>query len=237
MPFINTDASSNAATVSASPSLNNLSQVTVCAWVQLTSVANAARQFVDKSVSSGGWSLFKRGTDGTVLRAQYNRTTTATIADSSSGALVVNYPMFLVGQLDLNTSGNLSVWVGKLGGPLVNVTSTIQAGSGAPNSDSGQQVIICNNSPKNQGIPGTIWSVGMWGSILSSRQLFELYQRFRPDFGCSAFFQLGANGRGDVTDLSGNGLSAVNSGLVPTSDRIPARRYPYGVYRPSRSTI
>jgi len=156
--------SSHAITIPTSTALADLSAGSIWIWQQVPNVSNSVRVLVNKSVTKGGWELFRRGTNGSILRFGRYRATTDLTIDSPASTIRINIPQFFFVSWDIATSGNCRMYAGDLLTPAAAVSPTVTLGSGAPATDAAKDILIGNGASTN-GWPGVIWSCGISGRV------------------------------------------------------------------------
>lgn len=212
MALANTDnASGNYVEIAAASSINSPTSGTFLFWVYPTSVANAARNFVGKTLVDGGYEIFKRGTNGTILRLAMDRGTTAFACDTVASTLTVDTWQFFAVVFDLATSGNNKWYRGTLTSGAADVTGTVTLGSGAQVSDAAVNLRLLANAAGSGGWPGSLATYQFFPNVLLTlAQCQSLQWRPRMVAGCTLYMQLGFNGPTVQADWSGN----LNNGTI-----------------------
>jgi hypothetical protein len=174
-------ATGNAAIITSVSAISDMSSGSLVVWAKADNTSNSTRSIVAKPVTNGGWELFKRGTDGTVLRfARYRAAGSATTIDSPSGTIRAGVPQFWFISWDTSTSGNNKMWLGTLAAPASNASPTVTLGTGASSTDVSRNVTI-GNSTGSAGWPGVIWAVGLSRSItMNAEEIRRLQDDFKP---------------------------------------------------------
>ena len=174
-------ATGNAAIVTTVAAISDMNSGSLVVWAKADNTSNSTRTVVGKPVTNGGWELFKRGTDGTVLRfAKYRAAGSATTIDSPTATIRAGVPQFWFISWDTSTSGNNKMWLGTMAAPASNASPTVTLGTGASSTDASRNISI-GNSTGSAGWPGVIWAVGLSRSItMTADEIRRLQYNFRP---------------------------------------------------------
>lgn len=238
MPLTGTDNATQGVSVPASSFLNDLGQtvsVTVCFVITTTSVSNAARNICGKVVVNGGFEIFKRAADGTMLRLSCNDVASGATVDVTSGSLIANIPTFWAvtfNKASASWAGAAAWYRGFLVGPgrLTNVTGTVSAAPTTPQADSGANLNIMGSTAGASGWPGVMSHFSIYQPGLTFGQVRDLYDDVRQYARMArGFWNLGELGSGLQPDLSGHGGVGTVTGLTFTRypdvpDRLAYRR-------------
>lgn len=204
-------------------SLDDLSSISVLAWVYPTSLVND-KAIVSKyrGTAGEGWILYMVGTSG-AIGWRRERATTDQDYVSNTGFLTADL-WNCVGVLSDTTDAK--VYYGTLTSRMAEVTySSSAGGSGILAIDASRILMIGNRdaATPNAAFPGDIALAMVWNRRLSEGELFA--QQFNPRVtsGCVLYVCCGFNGTGTQADWSGN----VNNGTV-TGATLSTRGLPIG---------
>lgn len=196
--------------IAAAASINNLTSITVIAWVNASSIATAKR-IAAKDSGGNGWLFDLTGVAG-FLNFDWTRSTLKDSTVTSSLAITAGAWYFLAATADQVAAPK--VYVGDLTTAAAEPTYlTSQFGSGTYTDDSATVLDIGNHSNNNQGFPGAIAWTGIWNRVLTLAEIES--QRIHPHItpGNVVFMTLGTNGVGTQYDWTANH----NDGTVTTA--------------------
>lgn len=209
----NTDNAANTLTIPAGAALANITAGTLLAWAYLTTTANAARSLFGKTVTGGGWSAFKRGVDGTVLRFSAERTSGNCTIDSPTATLVADTWQYIAITWDISASASCRMVVGSLSAAAHDVGATVSVGAGAPNSDAAQTLALLSDVTPGGGWPGSLAAFAVIRRVLLLRELQDAQFRDWKRLGCAGLWYPGR--QADTTlDYSGNANHGTITGLT-----------------------
>ena len=226
------DAATTHIDVGTGASITDLVSFSVLCWVYPTSVANTVRNIVGKTVLKGGWELFKRGTNGTIMRLDRGRLTTAGSVASVSGTLTVNeWQMIAVTFDDVSLALCKMYRATELSGPVdVTDAAATLIGSGAPNTDAATSLKLFTSAAPTNGWPGAIAAIGVWDRVLSAGQIADAWRRPWHQLAPVGLWLPGSEGQTGnlVIDHSGHGNHGTYSSSTSFSPfaapRAPLRR-------------
>lgn len=226
------DAATTHIDVGTGASLTNLTSFSVLCWVYPTSVANAVRSIIGKYVLKGGWELFKRGTNGTIMRLDRGRVTTAGSVASVTGTLTVNEWQMIAVTFDDATLALCKMYrATERSGPTdVTDGAATLIGSGASNTDAATSPKLFTNAVATSGWPGAIAALGVWNRVLSAGEIADAWNRPWHQLAPVGLWLPGSEGTTSdvVQDRSGNGNHGTYSSATSFSPfaapRVPLRR-------------
>lgn len=149
--------------------------------------------------------------------------TSDTIYGSSSAPLVANAINYIAVTIDINASPEVHIYHGLQSSPMLEVTyGTTTNGSGGVSSDSGTSAQLFNVFAVDSPLQGDGYALQVVSGVLP----FEAIQRWRqnptrPVLGARGAWSFGANGRGQVLDLTGNGNHGTITGAIPSGRLLP----------------
>ena len=222
----------NYVNVGSAASLDNLTAITILAWVYPTSIATNDQVIWSKTevssftayntlyLSSGG------GGDGSIY-ADTKRATTDTLVNSAGSVVSDNAWQFIGAVKDTGgASSDQKLYYGTLSAVVAEVGSytTQQVGSGTVGDDSAQSASIGNASPTSpqswSRFIGSIAWVGVWNRKLSLSEIQVQSQHPQVTSGCVGMWFLGLQGTSTHIDFSGNSNSGTVTGAT-VSDNPP----------------
>lgn len=218
--------------VGTGASITDLSAFSVLCWVYPTSVANSVRNIAGKTVTGGGWELFKRGTNGTIMRLARSRTTTSGQVDSNAGTLTVNQWQMLGFTYDPSTVGLCKAYRATETTAPADVTDAANTlvGSGSSNTDAATSLKLFASAAPTNGWPGAIAAIGVWDRILSAGEIADAWHRPWHQLAPVGLWLPGSEGQTGnlVIDHSGHGNHGTYSSSTSFSPfaapRAPLRR-------------
>lgn len=214
--FGNINGSGNYLDIAPKSSIANITggTGTIMFWVYSTTTANTLANISGKTVTGGGWEIFKRAADGTQLRLSANRATTAYSLDTLTGTLTANTWEFYAFTFDLAVSANNKIYKGTLTSGLADVTGTVTLGSGSQSTDANRNMKLLSNAAGDRGWHGSLATFQIFNRILTKGEIQA--QQFRPHVtsGNVLFMHLGFNGTATQRDWSGKGNYGTTTGLT-----------------------
>lgn len=199
-------------------SFTGLDPWTVLMWVKVTTLTNN-RYFWSKGA---GGSNNRRsvcllsGTSGDIGVVLDRATTDLNYTSSNTPFSSSSWKFLAVTFHSTNSSNNLvHIYVGSLSTLATEVTYVVRIdGSGAFASDSGESWRVGNLKAESGAIQGTIAYTQVISDELSLAQIRALQFRPRVIPNTKLFLNLGFNGTGTQTDLSGNGNNGTVTGCA-----------------------
>lgn len=215
------------ASAAASATVNNLQQITVAMWVNITTTAPAAqRNFFGKGAAANRLVGFINATTISIQRGSSGTAPTGTVTTTNLPAFVANQPVFLVFAGDFGVNAP-RIYAGNLLTPATEATSYTSAvtGSTAGHDDSADAFVFGNAGAggTTNTLPGLIYTAQVLNRV--PRDLAEIrvmQQRWTPRRGGSVLaWRLGANGAGRIIDESGTNNHGTILTAIPVSDMLP----------------
>jgi hypothetical protein len=190
--------------------------------LRASTTANAARNILSHDGNGGaghtGHELFKRGTDGSILRLTVMRATADLLLDSTTGNLVAHELAWWLFTWDLSTLANTKVFKAKYSnGRFADVTDagTTSIGSGTNGTETGSLVFLSNRAAlATAGWPGGLgWMQKFNRNITDINEANAMITALSPTWNGSVGCwvpsgRVAGSGRGFM-DLSGNQNAAV----------------------------
>ena len=196
----NVDCTSNA-------SLDNLDPGTIIWWGYWPSVANALRAQMGK-VGTQSTIIFRRAGDGTTLRFQFGRSTTAFLHDSATGMLSANAWLCVAHSWDVASGGTSSWYRGTRTTSMSSVGGTPTVGSGTHDDSGGSLTVGLYTGLNSDAV--RVATMAVFNRALSLAECNAWQFKPRVTSGCVGFWNFGYNGTNTQPDWSGN----ANNGTV-----------------------
>lgn len=208
-------------------------------WLLASDTANAVRDMFGKSLTSGGYEMFKRGVDGTIVRFTRYRTSGQVNIETASGGLVANEWAFWAVTVQDGVTANDAIYKGTVARAAANVTSGTPTETGtAPASDAAISLRLMSTVTPSSSWPGKLAPFGLFNRVLSLSEIqawqFSALDEPYPAVmgGCVGLWYPGNDGPNKVIDYSGyhnDGTitgATISRGLVLPTQNIWTRTRP-----------
>jgi len=215
-------ASSDRVQVAAATNINDLTTLTMLAWVFPTTLTGN-RCIMAKATSATAGKLFRINGTGGNIELLINRATDTQYVTNDTPLATTSKWYLVAATFDSGASPPVHMYVGDLAAVAAERTYGVQtAGSGSVDADNAINLVLGNHAGNNVAFQGRIAVAAYINRVLTLGEIKQWQFRPRVLVGTVGLWMLGYNGTSTQADLSGSGNPGTVTG-ASVGDHVPLR--------------